>query len=163
METYLTEVYFGKRISGVLKFHKKYEDLIKESKGSSYNHQNWKGGYKEHLNQCFKIALFLFEMNYKFKELPFKIESVFIVLYFHDMEKIWKYTIGSEIDKQEWFNKILFENFEISFSEEEINALKYIHGEGEDYLKNKRVMNPLAAFCHMVDIASSRIFFDSRI
>lgn len=165
MESYLTAVYFGNRISGVLKFHNQYKNLIEDSKGSSNNHQNWKGGYIEHLNQCFKIALFLYGMNYKFEELPFKIESVFIVLYFHDIEKIFKYSENSmqNINKEDWYYKILPEDYGINFSNEELNALKYIHGEGVDYSKEQKIMCPLATFCHMADIASARIFFDSKL
>ena len=44
--------------------------------------------------------------------------------------------------------------------EEHKIALKYIHGEGDDYQKDKRVMTPLCAFCHCCDVISARIFFD---
>ena len=40
--------------------------------------------------------------------------------------------------------------------------LKYVHGEGDDYRKDRRVMSPLAALCHMADVGSARILFDVK-
>ena len=43
---------------------------------------------------------------------------------------------------------------------EQWDALKYVEGEMGDYSARRRVMNPLAAFCHLCDVASARIWFD---
>lgn len=80
-------------------------------------------------------------------------------MYFHDIEKIWKYTEGKVIDKEKWYDEIL-PSRGIVFTNEERQALKYIHGEGADYSSQKRVMSPLATFCHIVDTASARIWYD---
>lgn len=143
----------------ILKFHEDHEALINVAKGSSYNHQCWEGGYKDHILQCLVIA----QRLYASFHVPFKFESVVKVLYFHDIEKIWKYSPSSQLP--EWFDKDKFpeylkENYDITFTDEELNAYKYIHGEGDAYQKGKRVMNELAGFCHAVDVLSARTFWD---
>lgn len=147
------------RVPEILKFHDEYLDLIMNSKGSSANHQNWQGGYADHVTQCFLIADNIFPTLSKVGQLDFELSSAKIVLFFHDIEKIWKYTQNITIDKEEWYDKVL-PSRGIVFTSEERHALKYIHGEGDDYSSEKRVMSPLAAFCHIVDTASARIFYD---
>lgn len=147
------------RITEVLKFHDEYLDLIMNSKGSSANHQNWQGGYADHIAHCFIICENLYKSFITLGQIDFELSSAKIVLYFHDIEKIWKYTQNITIDKEEWYDKVL-PSRGIVFTSEERHALKYIHGEGDDYSSEKRVMSPLAAFCHIVDTASARIFHD---
>jgi len=55
-------------------------------------------------------------------------------------------------------NKI--KEYGIILNEQQSNALEYVEGEGESYSSKKRVMNELAAFCHIVDISSARIWHD---
>ena len=38
--------------------------------------------------------------------------------------------------------------------------MRYIEGEGGDRRADARVMNELAAFCHLCDVASGRLFYD---
>lgn len=156
--------YFGfidlERYDGVDTFHKKYSKLIKKAFGSRSKHQAWEGGYKDHLEQCLEIADHLYR-HYN-RSLPFTMGSVVIVLLFHDMEKIWRYTDGTVIDKEKWYNEHL-PAMGVKFTEEELNALKYIHGELEDYDQGgKRVMNELAAFCHACDVLSARCFYGKK-
>lgn len=42
------------------------------------------------------------------------------------------------------------------------NAVQYAHGEGGDY-GEERVMGPLAAFVHSMDVMSARIWFDKPV
>jgi hypothetical protein len=88
-------------------------------------------------------------------------ESVVIVLYFHDLEKIFKYSKNvEEIDFEQkliWYN-VHLPTYGVILTNEEKNALYYIHGEGTDYRKNRRVMNELGGFCHACDILSARVF-----
>ena len=148
----------GERKEKVLKFHADHYALIKYVPGSGHNHQHWSGGYHDHLIQCFQIATQLYGM-YR-RNVSFSLDSVIIVLYFHDVEKLWR---EKEIDKEEYYTKILPEQYEITFTTEELNALKYIHGEGNDYQKGKRVMNELAALCHACDVLSARCFHNIRV
>lgn len=165
MEAYLNEKYLGDRFIGVVGFYLQHKKLIQASKGSSGNHQAYPGGYVEHMTQCFVIANKLYSQLSEVGKLNFTLQSACIVLFFHDIEKIWKYTVGldKDFDKATWYFDTLKDEYEITFSFEEANALKYVHGEGADYSNEERVMKPLAAFCHMVDVASARIFFDQII
>jgi len=150
------------RKEAILAFHEEFRDKIYASKGSSHNHQNWEGGYADHIADACQIAKVLhMSLTGLFSEVPVNIDSAIIVLYFHDIEKIWKYTDGTFIDKVEWYEKILPERG-ITFSPEELNALRYTHGEGDDYRKDARVMNELAALCHAADNLSARMWHSKR-
>jgi hypothetical protein len=50
--------------------------------------------------------------------------------------------------------------YKIVLTDDQSNALRYVEGEGNDYSNAKRVMGPLAAFCHLCDVTSARIWFD---
>lgn len=145
----------------ISKWHNEHIKGFNTAKGSSHNHQNWEGGYADHLLQCFCLAdKFYDHITELWGKLPFTLESVLKVLYFHDVEKLFRYGMGVEIDKEEYLYKTLAERYSITFTEEESNALRYIHGEETDYRKNQRVMNELAGFCHAIDIFSARVLHD---
>ena len=150
------------RKEAILSFHEEFRDRIYASKGSSHNHQNWEGGYADHIADACHIAQILhFHLDQDFGSVPVSIDSAVIVLYFHDIEKIWKYTDGTLIDKCEWYHELLPYRG-ILFSLEELNALAYTHGEGDDYRKDARVMNELAALCHAADNLSARMWHSRR-
>src|ERR1043165_5220140 len=88
------------RHDGLLKFHQDHLDLIMTVPGSGGNHQAWFGGYHDHVVQCLDIA------NFMHSEMPFTFswESIFLVLYFHDVEKLWR---GKKVDKAKFYNKTL--------------------------------------------------------
>ena len=143
----------------LLVYHEENQHLMKKAKGSAYNHQSWNGGYEDHVLECLKIAHKLFFSLQEIRPLPFTIDSCIIVLYFHDIEKMYQYGANKVLNKKDYFEKELPKKG-ISFSEQEQNALFYIHGEGSHYSNKQRVMNELAAFCHVVDTISARIWFD---
>jgi hypothetical protein len=164
----------------VLKFHDDHADEICAARGSSHNHQNWSGGWHDHVVQCLTLAegQYSFLTSYTLQGVncyephqyrpDFQLADAALVLYFHDIEKIFKYG-GKENryhpelleNKNIWYYGILPEKYGIRFSDAELNALKYVHGE-HDYSKTERKMKPLAAFCHVIDILSARIFFHER-
>jgi hypothetical protein len=147
----------------VLEFHAEHKTLIEAALGSRSNHQAWDGGYVDHLSQCFVLL-----EKYHRTLTPVWSEhvdkmSAYIVLYFHDIDKIWKYSkdglpLGFNLIK--FYTETLKDQWGIMFDEDELNALKYIHGEGGDYSKTHRVMRPLAALCHIIDVTSARLLFD---
>lgn len=147
----------------IISFYNDHKELINTSKGSKTKHQAWDGGYADHIAEVFRIA----EVNYNsynsIRELPFTLDSAIIVLMFHDVEKIWSYTTGLPVDfdKDYFYDVELKERYNISFSDEERNALHYVHGElGADYNPYIRKAGPLAAFCHAADHLSARMWFD---
>jgi hypothetical protein len=143
------------RTNNISLFHKDHVYLFAKATGSTHNHQNWEGGYYDHLKMCFDIAEKLYS-SFKFR---FSLQSALVVLYFHDVEKVER---KKAFDKDDFYDRYLSEVYEIQFTSEERNALQYIHGEGEDYRKDHRVMNELAAFCHCCDVLSARCFFDLK-
>ena len=160
-EVWMIEEYLNaltdERRQAILDYHSKNLNLMKRAAGSSHNHQAWEGGYLDHISECFIIADKMYHTLTQIRSLPFAFDSSLVVLYFHDIEKMYKYAINKEIDKDQYYNTLKTQ--EIIFSEQEKNALKYIHGEGADYSKNKRIMNELAAFCHCVDTISARVWY----
>lgn len=187
----LLERLTGTRAAGLLRFH---DDHIKEilvAKGSSQNHQYWSGGYHEHLFQCLTLAQDLYPLLlYRTCRFPqqleergsimspnpetgwfdFSIENAAVVLYLHDIEKIFKYGLWPtryserlKKSKDAWYLGILPHKYDVWIEEKELNALQYIHGEGDDYRGDRRVMNRLAGFCHAIDVLSARVLYDMRI
>lgn len=145
----------------IIKFHLQNQWLILSSKWSSHNHQNWDWWYKDHIIEIFSIADTLYDWLNNKRTLNFSLDSVKIVLYFHDVEKILKYTFWvTWFDKWNYYINILPQKFGFNFEDFELNALKYIHWEWDDYSWHKRVMNELAAFCHCCDTISARIWYD---
>ena len=126
-----------------------------DAPGSSGNHQYFKGGYYKHIEDIINYANKLYQ-SFSF---PFSLSDVHLILFLHDIEKPVKYCdVTNESDEE--IRLRLISKFNIELNENQISALKYIHGEGNDYRKDMRVMSPLSAFCHCCDVMSARIFFD---
>ncbi len=145
--------------------------LFKRSYGSTHNHQNWPGGYYDHITEVMNIAVALFKGLGAYRPLPFFLSDALLVLFFHDIEKPWKYVTGrngelrhsrrfkTEADQHRFQAKKL-EEYGIELSDQQGNALRYVHGELDEYSSKRRVMGPLGAFCHMCDVWSARGWFN---
>lgn len=95
-----------------------------------------------------------------------------LVLFLHDLEKPWKYEFDAEgklhykaefkdnKKAQREFREQKFRDYGFVFTANHENALKYVEGEFADYKSAERVMKPLAAFCHLCDITSARLWYD---
>lgn len=128
-----------------------------DAKGSSFNHQSYDGGYYVHVSDIMDNAIFLYRNLSRKDKLNFTLSDVILVLFLHDIEKPIKYCDPTGETNEEIRNRLI-KQFNIKLSDEHVLALKYIHGEGSDYRKDKRVMSPLCALCHCCDIISARIF-----
>ncbi len=51
-------------------------------------------------------------------------------------------------------------NSQLGVTAAQMNALTYIEGEYKDYSSERRVMNELSAFCHMIDTWSARGWYN---
>ncbi len=138
---------------------------LEAATGSSHNHQAWPGGYLDHVAQTMAFAAELYPMLKvvagPFYKPPFSLSDALLVLFLHDIEKPFLPPApGLPWDKDERkairYKKIF--DFEIQLTDAQLNALDYVEGEGKDYSRTSRTMNELAAFCHMCDVASARIF-----
>ena len=181
----------GTRAEGLLRFHDDHLKEILVAKGSSHNHQVWSGGYHDHLVHCFILAQDLYKLLHERigpgpfpiqyiggggpsayhtdNPITFSLESAIVVLYLHDIEKIFKYGLWPDRyperlkqSKDAWYLGILPEKYGVWLDAQEYNALKYIHGEGDDYNSKCRVMSPLAGFCHSIDVLSARVLFQIK-
>jgi hypothetical protein len=146
----------------LLKILQDHKDRIFSAPGSSHNHQAWEGGYVHHITECMNIAAQIFWCLDDLRPLPFLLSDVLVVMFLHDLEKPWKLDIPlrTKADRRD-FRERMIADYGISLTDEQRNALRYVEGVPDsEYTPGERTMNELAAFCHMVDIASARLWHD---
>lgn len=144
---------------------------FERSFGSTTNHQNWVGGYVDHIHEVMNWAVVLYATMSALRPLPFTLPDALLVLYLHDIEKPWKYELDpadgglkhvdgmlTEVEAHAFRDQKIVE-YGVKLTSEQQNAMAYVHGEGSDYSSKRRVMNELAAFCHICDITSARIWY----
>lgn len=137
---------------------------FEQSPGSLTKHQAWPGGYIHHLEETMNIACELFPTMSDFHPLDFTLSDALLVLFLHDLEKPFKYVepkqeFNSDTDKV-YFIKEIISKYNVILGDIHKNALQYIHGEGNEYHRTERIQKPLAAFVHICDVSSARIWFD---
>ncbi len=143
--------------------------LFEKARGSTNNHQTWKGGYIDHITDGMNYARHLYYFDVSFgRRIPFSISDALLVFFLHDLEKPWKIKLDAngkatknitKLDAHE-FRKAKVEDYGIKLTPEQENGFKYVEGELDDYTNKRRVMNELAAFCHKVDVWSARGWYD---
>jgi hypothetical protein len=148
--------------------------LFQTVPGSTNNHQNWPGGYFDHIQEIMNIAVVLYNGLTILRPLPFSLSDLLLVVYLHDIEKPWKYELGedgqlqhkstmrSKEDHQQFRMEKLAE-YGVVFTPEQENGMKYAEGELDDYTNRRRVMGPLAAVAHTCDVISARLWYDHPI
>jgi 23S rRNA maturation-related 3'-5' exoribonuclease YhaM len=145
-------------------------NLFLRARGSSHNHQAWTGGYYDHITEVMNMGRHLYPQMSRLRRLPFSVSDVLLVLFIHDLEKPWKYEIVegklqikpelASKDAQRKHRDQTLQRYGLELTADQRTALLYVEGEGQDYSATKRTMNPLGAFCHMIDVASARIWYD---
>ena len=145
-------------------------ELIQSARGSTQNHQAWAGGYVDHLQEVMNVALVLYDTLSQLRPLPFSVSDALVVLFAHDLEKPWAYAqsegvwhriaaFRSKTDAHAFRLKKLAENgVELPATLE--RAVFFTEGEVTQYSNQERGMSPLAAFCHLCDVASARLWYD---
>ncbi len=139
--------------------------LFQTVQGSKHNHQAWSGGYFDHVQEIMNIAYQLYHLMGSLRPLPFSLSDALLVVFLHDIEKPWKYELKGEgkLDEieamrdkeaQHQFRAKKLAEYGIILSPEQQNGMYYVEGELKDYSGWERKMNPLAALCHMADVAS---------
>jgi hypothetical protein len=151
---------------GCNRFYEDNKERFRIAPGSASKHQAWAKGYCDHLLEVSNIAVCLYKSLGELRPLPFTLEQVLLVLFLHDIEKLFKYENDhgpihdlARIDPTV-FKRQIISRYGISLSPLEWNALEFIHGENERYSQRKRVIQELGAFCHCCDFLSSRLWFD---
>lgn len=150
----------------VKKILHKFQDTFDLLPGAQTKHQNWKGGYRDHVEEVMNIAVLLFNNLDLKRKLPFILEDALFILFLHDMDKLISYKKTDNgykrtMSYEEAQKKVreLIRDMHYELSESEMNALDYVHGEVKDYHPTVRIMNELATFVHCCDIISSRIWY----
>ncbi len=152
--------------------------LFRQGPGSSHNHQAWEKGYWHHITEVMNICV----RQYKKVLLPtgrlellppheqFTLSDALLVLFIHDLEKPWRYTIqdGQVQIREDLRDKAArtafvqqkLAEYGLVLTPVQANALKYVEGIRDcDYTPNDRVMWPLAALVHTCDLLSGRFFY----
>lgn len=142
--------------------------LFRSARGSSHNHQAWEGGYADHVREVMNTAVVLYDALGQHRPLPFSLSDALVVLFVHDLEKPWAYEeVGGTWRRREGlkenahqFRLAKLAEAGVTLPSELERAVCFVEGEGSHYSNRARVMSPLAAFCHMCDVASARLWYD---
>lgn len=145
--------------------------LFSNTPAAIHNHQTWNGGYLDHLQEIMNLAIVLYDSLASLRPLPFSLSDALMVLFLHDIEKPWKYELDSkgalQIKEsmrghaaQEAFWRKMLPEYGVVFTPEQENAMVYVEGENAQYAPGRRTQGPLAAFCHLCDTTSARIWFE---
>jgi hypothetical protein len=153
--------------SAFQRFLTEHGERFHSARGSSYNHQAWAGGYADHIREVMNTAVVLHDALGRLRPLPFSLSDALVVLFVHDLEKPWAYEqVGEEWRRREGFkaNAHAFRLAKlaaagITLPGELDRAVFFVEGEGHHYSNRARGMSPLAAFCHMCDVASARLWY----
>ena len=145
--------------------------LFQTVQGSTSNHQNWPGGYFDHVQEIMNIAVLLYYQLDAVRPLPFSLSDLLLVVYFHDIEKPWKYELREDgqlyhipsmktKEDHQRFRMAKLKEYGIVFTPEQENGIKYAEGELNDYSNRHRVVGTLACVAHMCDVCSARLWFN---
>lgn len=152
-------------------------ELFRKAPGSRKNHQAYPGGYIAHVADCIKFGRDMYGVwadkiyDGLHEEEYFALQDVTMVMFLHDLEKPWLYVEDalSQDEKgkllqdkaaRKEFRLAKIVEYNIVLTEEQRVALDQVEGiRDKDYSPNNRGFTPLGAFCHMCDLASSRIFY----
>lgn len=135
-------------------------EIFRQSPASQHNHQAYPGGYLVHVEATMRAGFLIQGALSSIGTVP-RLSDILIVMFLHDLEKPWKYVENADMpDKQarKAFRYAKIKEYGIELNEDLINGLDYVEGEIENYSNRKRYMGPLAAVCHMADIASARLW-----
>jgi len=153
-----------------LNFWQELQTNIPYAAGATKSHQAWPGGYKDHIQEVMNLAHVLYERLNEERKLPFPLTSAYLVLFLHDCEKPFRHASDDQLKAFPWINerptksdktfqKKLIEHYGFVIGDDEWNALRYVEGEPEsEYKEGQRLQGPLAAFCHVCDTISARVW-----
>jgi hypothetical protein len=143
---------------------------IAAAPGSSHNHQAWPGGYLDHVQEVMNVAVVLYAALSAHRPLEHSLSDALVVVFLHDLEKPWAYEMKdgvrvrraemAEKDGQQAFRLATATASGLALTESQIDAMRFVEGELGHYSNKRRTMSPLAAFCHLCDVTSARIWFD---
>jgi hypothetical protein len=146
-------------------------EKILTAPGSRQNHQAWEGGYIGHLAEVFRIGQHILDL-YPERKPPFDRGDFFLVMFLHDIEKVFAYDIDedgtifvndelSPKPAKKEFRADIIIKYGIVLTKLHEDALRYVEGvRDSDYTPNARTMDELAALCNSADTLSARMWHD---
>jgi len=164
------------RSEALLKIYHDHNAAFHVAKGAKSKHHVWEGGYADHIAECLRInEITYYGITSYLRETGFSQASAAIALFFHDIEKLFRYDVQYSFASDKWRERQketnctweslkweileeLQQTYAFKLTEAEMLAIKYCHGEGDDYDPDKLVASPLAAHVHNCDYASARMF-----
>jgi len=157
--------------SACLRLYDENEERFKTARGSTHNHQAWLGGYHGHIEDAMNYAILFYQaMAATGRPIPFALEDALLAIFLHDLEKPWRFDyvdgawqntgLMKHKTQRAIFRQDKMKEYGIVLTETQDNAVFYAEGEGNDYRSDKRVMNELAGFVHMMDVMSARVYHD---
>ena len=157
----------GKNAESLRQLYSDNSSWFSRAGGSHHNHQVWCGGYLDHMAEVCNIARLMYTSLNSKRTLSFSLDDALEVLLVHDVEKPWKYQYSGDnlnvlslsCSSDDWRISMM-KKYNIVFSPLQENALKYVHGELDEYSSTIRVASPLASFVHCCDFLSARVWFD---
>lgn len=143
-----------------------YAERMRAARGSKTKHQARPGGYLEHLDECFAYAARFYCALTDERRVDFGFDETLTPLWLHDIAKVFHYTearpgderydrAAAEMTSWEFALKVA-RDFDVPLSGDQVNALRYIHGEIGVHHPTERWMGSMATLCHMADIWSAR-------
>jgi hypothetical protein len=114
------------------------------------------------------IAVVLYEALSPLRPVPFSLSDALVVMFVHDLEKPWAYEQTPEgwrrreglKENAHAFRLARLAEAGVTLPADLERAVAFVEGEGAHYSNRERAMSPLAAFCHMCDVASARLWHD---
>lgn len=159
--------------TSIYQIYSQYKEEMLTKQGSQHNHQAWPGGYADHIVEVMNIARVLYHALKDHRALGFTVSDALVVLFLHDIEKLFperihQYTEALGISRGQAKTQVRCELISgeppflvwEALTPIQYAALHQVDGEGDKYTNQSRIMTPLAAFCHMCDVASARIWYD---
>lgn len=151
--------------SGLRRMLVENRSRFEASPGSVHNHQAWPGGYMCHIREIMNLAVVLYPVYSGLRNLPFSLSDLLTVLFLHDLEKPWKYVepkVGLYNRKAKCkFRLAKLAEYNIVLTPELRNGMEFVEGENDGtYSETDRAMGELAAFCHICDVSSARLWHD---
>jgi 23S rRNA maturation-related 3'-5' exoribonuclease YhaM len=70
--------------------------LFRATQGSTQNHQAWRGGYYDHVQEVMNLVVVLYQTLDALRPLPFSLSDALLVSFLHDLEKPWGYTLRQD-------------------------------------------------------------------
>lgn len=93
--------------SGFQEFLTHHGDVVYLARGSTNNHQAWRGGYIDHIREVMNVAVILYDTLSELRPFPFSLSDALVVLFSHDIEKPWAYVEdkGNFLRREEFRSK----------------------------------------------------------